>query len=903
MQKRINSFLMALVMVLASVFSLFVFPVKAEAEGGPVLKVHYHRADEAYDGWDVWLWEQGKDGAGYAFSDEGGEMVATMDVTPGTMSIGFIVRTQDWTKDIDMDQFLDISEVVTGTVHVYVESGVEGYTKEYGDDVVIGIKLKTAKYDGAGSVLVTMTAELEDYETAFTVSGRAGEIGISEVTYKGDNVYMLTLSEELDGAKSYSVTYGDTAYNINMPIIYSTEEFENKYTYTGDDLGYTYTKEKTSFRVWAPTAEKMSIKRFESGTAAQNDLIEEVEMTPDVNGTWVCEVNGDLNGTYYTYAVTIDGKTSTVMDPYARSSGANGKRSMVLDLDSTDPEGWDKDTNPNADLGITDAIIYETHVRDFTVGPDNGITNQGKFLGVCETGTTTASGIKTGLDHIKELGVTHLHILPMYDFGSLDETTKANGVYNWGYDPQNYNIPEGTYSTDPYNGEVRVSEMKQMVKGLHDNGISVVMDVVYNHVFSAKDFCFNQLVPGYFSRITEEGSYSSGSGCGNDTATERSMVKKYIVDSVNYWADEYHIDGFRFDLVGLMDTDTINEIVTTVHETHPDVIFYGEGWSLTTLVTKDDVTLATQVNSEETPDFSYFNDTIRDGLKGSVFDTGAGFVSGASGFESKITRCFKGLDNWCINPTQTINYASCHDNNTLYDRLRLSRSDASDEEIIKMNNLAASVYILAEGTPFMQAGEEMLRTKTNSDGTYNSNSYNAGDDVNLIDWSSLEDPKYVAVFEYYKGLIAFRKAHGVLRLTTAEEVNSHITELTGLESHVVGFDVTGGVDGEPAEEMYILYNASEEEQNIALPEGNWNAYIDGEKAGNTALYSVEGTAKVAPVSALVLVREDASRVGKTTEITEETKESGSKSGPIAALIGCGAAVAGAGALALRKKKK
>lgn len=912
MKKRISALMLALVLAFTTVLAGLSFPVKAHAEGTTTLKVHYHRADGDYTDWDVWLWEEGKDGNGYAFADEDGEMVATMEVTPGTMSVGYIVRTSSWAKDIDADQFVDISEVASGTVHIYIESGVEGCTKEYGDDVVIGTKVKTAKYDGEGHILITMTAELDDPDTAFTVQGKDGEIAISGVSYEGDNVYMADLSEELVNSRSYTITYDGTVYSVNMPIVYSTEEFEAEYTYDGDDLGYTYSKDKTSFRVWAPTAESVSLKRYESGTDGLDDLIEEIPMTADVKGTWVCEVSGDLNGTYYMYAVTIDGTTSTATDPYARSTGLNGVRSMVLDLDSTDPEGWDDDTNPNAGLSINDAIIYEGQIRDLTVGDDNGIVNQGKFLGLAETGTTTSTGISTGLDHIKDLGITHLHLLPVYDFGSVEEQKKISGVYNWGYDPQNYNVPEGSYSTDPYNGEVRVSEMKQMVKSLHDNGISVVMDVVYNHVYNASNFCFNKIVPGYFSRISEEGTYSNGSGCGNDTATERSMVRKYIVDSVNYWADEYHIDGFRFDLVGLIDTETINEIIETVHETHPDVIFYGEGWTMTTVVTKDDVTLATQVNSAETPGFAYFNDTIRDGLKGSVFDTGAGFVSGAAGYESKIARCFLGADNWCSSPSQTINYASCHDNNTLYDRLRISRSDASDEDIVKMNNLAASIYMLSEGVPFMQAGEEILRTKTNDDGTYNSNSYNAGDKVNKIDWSSLDDEKYQNVYNYYKGLISFRKAHSVLRLSDAATVSEHVTELSGLGTHIVGFDITGGVEGETAEEMYVVYNANEEAYDLTLPEGNWNVYIDDTTAGTTALRSVEGTTQVAPLSALVLIKEDASLVGSDTTastetetsaqetVTEKSSNNGTKAAAASAI---GAACAIAAVTLVRRKKK
>jgi pullulanase len=867
MKKRIFAFAMACCMLFLAI-ACNQLPVYAD--GGTVLKLHYHREDGDYAPWRVWFWEEGKEGGDYYFEEEDGEMVATMEVTPGTTSVGFIIRTEDWAKDYDADQYIDISEVVSGTVDVYVESGTEGYTKEYAADIVTGTKLKNAKYNGDGTVSVTMTGELSgDLAEVFAVSGKDSEVAVSNVSYAGDFVYTVTLAEELNSTRSYSITYDGTAYEITMPNVYSTEEFENAYTYEGTDLGATWTKEKTSFRVWAPTADALVLNLYESGNSYKNDLIESIPMTADVNGTWVAEKEGDLNGTYYTYSVTIDGTTQEACDPYARTTGVNGKRAMVIDLDSTDPKGWEDDVNPHAGESINDAVIYEAHIRDLTVDGDSGIENAGKYLGLIETGTTTESGIATGLDHIRELGVTHLHILPMYDFGSVDETYTYANLYNWGYDPVNYNVPEGSYSTDPYNGEVRVSEVKQMVKGLHDNGISVVMDVVYNHVYSASDFCFNKLVPGYFSRVNSDGSYSNGSGCGNDTASERSMVKKYIVESVNYWADEYHIDGFRFDLVGLLDVDTINEIVETVHETHPDVIFYGEGWSLGTDVTKAGVTLATQTNSSKTPDFAYFNDTIRDALKGNVFDeTATGFVSGATGLETSISKCFLGNDTWCKSPSQTINYASCHDNNTLFDRLQLSRPDADFADLVKMNNLAAAIYLTAEGVPFMQAGEEMLRSKPNGDGTYNSNSYNAGDTVNAIDYSSLDDASYAAVFDYYKGLIAFRKAHAALRLSTAEDVAAHVTTLGNLDAQMVGYEITGGMDGESAEEIYLVFNANAEDKTITLPDGDWNVYINSEKAGTTPLETISGEATVGAVSALVLVKETGVTVSADASVTE-----------------------------------
>ncbi len=788
-----------------------------------------------------------------------------MDVPAGVASVGFIVRTEDWTKDVDADQFIDISEMVAGTVDIYVESGVEGFTKEYGADAVTGTKLRSAVYNGDKTITAAMTGEIDgDLQTAFSLRDKEGDVSITAVEAGGEFQYTLTLAAELDNSKSYFITFDKTELSVQMPIIYSTEEFENAYTYTGDDLGAVWTKESTVFRVWAPTADEVLLNLYESGTPNKDDRTEQISMTAAENGTWTAKKEGDLNGTYYTYTAVQDGVSQEVCDPYARTTGVNGKRAMVINLEETDPDGWDADKNPHAGEGINEAVIYELHMRDLSTDKSSGIKNVGKFLSLTEKGTKTEGGISTGLDHLTDLGITHLHLLPVYDFGSVDETYTYEKLYNWGYDPVNYNVPEGSYSTDPYNGEVRVGEMKQMVKSLHDSGISVVMDVVYNHVYSADDFSINKFVPGYFSRINADGTYSNGSGCGNDTASERSMVRKYIVDSVCYWVNEYHIDGFRFDLVGLLDTETVNEIVEAVHKEHPDVVFYGEGWSLETNVTKEGLKLATQKNSELTPGFAYFNDTIRDGLKGNVFNTGGtGFVSGAKNMEETISDCFLGNADWCSSPAQTVNYAACHDNMTLFDRLAVSRNDASPEELVRMNNLSAAVYMTAEGIPFIMSGEEMLRSKPKEDGTFDSNSFSSGDEINALKWSDLEDKQYQDVYQYYKGLIAFRKAHSSLRLSDAAEVEKTVKPVSGMPEHVVAFDIAASaVADETAEQIYLVFNADDKEQKIELPEGTWNVYINGEKAGTEVLETIsDKTVKVSPVSAMVLVREGAAASG------------------------------------------
>lgn len=898
MRQRIRALLMAIVMITMTIAGNFTDVMTVKAAEDLTLKLHYHRADENYDGWDVWLWEEGGDGNGYAFEKEDGEMVATKVITPGVSSVGFIVRTADWTKDINEDQFIDISEMVSGTVHIYVESGKKGYTKEYGEDAVTGTKLSNARYEEETQVItVQMTGKIDgDLKKAFSIIGTDVEAAITEVTEKEQFTYLISVESPLDLTKNYNILFEGNEYKIIMPNIYSTESFEEEYIYTGTDLGATWSSEKTSFRVWAPTAEAVKVNLYASGTEGTDDLLEEIPMQADVNGTWIAQKEGDATGVYYTYTVTINGEETEACDPYARTTGVNGKRAMIIDLASTNPQGWESDANPHAGENITDAVIYELHVRDLSSDESAGIQNVGKFLGVIETGATTESGIPTGLDHMKDLGITHLHLLPSYDYGSIDETKLEEAKFNWGYDPVNYNVPEGSYSTDPYHGEVRVKEMKQMVQGLHENGISVVMDVVYNHVYNASEFCFNKIVPGYFSRIDEEGKYSNGSGCGNDTASERAMVHKYIVDSVKYWAEEYHIDGFRFDLVGLIDTETINEIVAEVHKDYPDVIFYGEGWTMDTSVTKDGYRMATQLNSEETPDFAYFNDTLRDSLKGNVFENSqTGYVSGAEGLEETITQCFLGAADWCPSPSQTVNYASCHDNLTLMDRLSRSALNATREERIRMNNLSAAIYMTAQGIPFMQAGEEMLRTKLKGSGEFDENSYASPDSVNSLKWDTLNEEEYQNTYNYYKGLIAFRSAHPALRMMTAEDVAANITPIEGLEANVTAFEIKGGANGDSADGMFIIFNPNRTQTQVTLPEGVWDVYINGEKAGTEVLETItEGTATVVPISAMVLIKGEADA---------KTVVEPAKMAPFAIGVAAVAAVVAGVVAFMRKKKK
>ena len=830
------------------------------------IKLHYTRPDGMYTGWNAWMWTQTLGGRQYDLVKEGGEQIATV-VVDGytTTSVSFILRKGQWEEQELGERRIDVSTVASGTVHYYVTSDVEEGKLMLGDDVVRTNKLLAAEldYDSGKICVQTAMPAIDPDADAFLLTHCDGTVVPVSGVSGDDGHYELTLDRELGltNLHKYRLRFRGYDYTIKTNTVYASKRFAREFTYDGKDLGAQWTADATSFKVWAPTAEEVQVALYRGGTVGVDDRIETIPMTREKNGVWAVKVPGDRNGQYYTYLVKRSGQTVEAVDPYARTTGVNGGRGMVIDLASTDPHGWTKDTNPNPLRAYTDAVLYELHVRDFSIDESSGVSeaHRGKFLAFTESGTVTPGGMPTCLDYLKNLGITHLHLLPVYDYGSVDEARLDVPQFNWGYDPVNYNVPEGSYSTDPYHGEVRVKEMKQMVRALHDAGISVVMDVVYNHVFEAGSFCFNQIVPGYFSRAHADGSYSNGSGCGNDTASERAMVRKYIVDSIVYWKEQYHIDGFRFDLVGLLDATTINALVDAVHEKHPDVIFYGEGWTMETAVEPGNF-MATQPNAHHTPKFAYFSDTIRNLLAGDNGKT-VGFVSGLTGKEDLLFHCFTGDTWWCPNPTQTVNYVSCHDNYTLMDKLITSCKGASREELIRMNKLAAAIYMTAQGIPFIHAGEEFLREKLDESGKCVENSYNAPDFVNKIRWDRLASKETSQTIAYYQGLIELRKAHAALRLTTKADVAVNVT-YRWITNELVLFNIKGknSVKGEVSDGLVVIFNATKQAKTVDLyaagvPRGQWEIRVDGEKAGLKLLGTVvDGKVQVAPVSAMVLTK-------------------------------------------------
>lgn len=632
--------------------------------------------------------------------------------------------------------------------------------------------------------------------------------------------------------------------------------------YTGNDLGAVYSPKMTRFKVWAPEAESVKLNLYKQGEG--DNLIEQHVMKKSANGTYVFEKQGDCNGIYYTYTVVNHGEKQEAVDPCTKAAGVNGQRGMVINLAKTNPQGFELDGYRNPEH-ITDAIIYEGSVRDFTMDESSGVFHNGKFLGLTEANTTNHFGEATALDYISGLGVTHVQILPAFDFETVDEKNQK-AQYNWGYDPDNYNVPEGSYAVSPYDGAVRIQEMKQMVLALHSRGIGVIMDVVFNHTYRRDDSNLQKIVPDYYYRSDETG-YTDGSGCGNEVASDRPMVQKLIVDSLIYWAKEYHIDGFRFDLMGVLDIDTMNVIAERLKEIRPDIYLYGEGWnggpsSLT------EEKRAFKAGAKKMPGIGMFNDDIRDTIKGSVFyDDHLGFVNGGTHLENALRYGITGAvahpqvdydaygsKPWAKEPGQSINYVSCHDNYTLWDKLSVSCPEASEEKKKAMNRLCAAIVFTSQGVPFIQAGEEFLRSKPlPGKKGFAENSYNMPDAVNSIKWDNIHE--YPDMIAYYKGLMALRKAHPVFRMQSEAEMTQNLCFLSDTPENVVAYLLKGkGADDTP-ENILVIFNGNDEEILYNLPEGKWKILVDDKTAGADGKKIISEKADVEPLSALVLEKE------------------------------------------------
>jgi len=602
-------------------------------------------------------------------------------------------------------------------------------------------------------------------------------------------------------------------------------DFSSYPSYNPDDLGVFWSREKTVVKIWAPTAQVVELRLFKDGITGE--AYHKTNLQKMENGVWSTVLSGDYEGKYYTFKVNDGDWLEEVPGIYTRCVGVNGLRGMIYNPELTDPENWLEDKGPRL-AAFSDAVIYETHIRDFSISESSGIQNKGKYLGFTEANTTSPDSLKTGIDHLKELGITHVHLLPVSDFVTVDEE-KPFDKYNWGYDPQHFNALEGSYSTDPYNGTKRILEFKKLVKALHDNNIGVFLDVVYNHTYYAKESVFNQIVPGYFYRQKKDGSFSNASGCGNEIASERTMVRKYIIDSLKYWVKEFHIDGFRFDLMGIFDLKTMQEIRSELTKIDPGLFLYGEGWAADKSPLPESER-AVKRNISKLPGIACFNDDFRDAIRGNHGNKKSnGFVSGLVLKEEAVKFGITGavfhpqieygyIDSvpfaWATEPDQCINYVSCHDNYTLWDKLKQTLPKADNDTLKARMQLAGALVLTSQGVPFLHSGVEFCRTKGG-----NGNSYKSPDIVNQLDWDRKKE--YIDVFEYYRNLIQLRKNHPAFRISNAEQIRRDLDFCTHYKIGVVSYCINGKSVEDSWEKIILIFNGNTEEVTIPLPEGNY----------------------------------------------------------------------------------
>ncbi|WP_170311611.1 type I pullulanase [Vallitalea okinawensis] len=839
--------------------------------------IHYYRHDKKQMEWDLWVWMDGKDGAEYDFTNEDEDGYATVTITVPESNINIITRPGNWSSQ-EVTRIAEISE--GESVDVWI---IEGDEKVYYDksEIDISSKVESALMDSTSEITVYTTSDIGD-DVSFRLKDGDGAV-ISTTMFKNEERKVtLTLSnpEDIDVRELYTVESDHFGENyVTMRGILDDSQFY----YSGDDLGVTYKSTQSMFKVWAPTAKEVYVSLYDdvgiyddSGKVTDHTGGQENVMVHQDNGIWSVTIENDLAGKYYMYKVVFtDGKVNYAVDPYANAVSANGQRAAIIDMGQTNPSSFTSDYQPPI-VNPTDAVIYELQVRDFSINDNSGITNKGKYKAFTEVGTNY-NGISTGIDSLEELGVTHVHLLPVYDFATvnelkIDDSSSDDPKFNWGYDPQNYNVPEGSYSTNPEDPSNRIIEFKEMVQSLHDKDIGVVMDVVYNHTFNIEDSNFDKIVPGYYHRTDEKGTFTNGSGVGNEIASERPMVSKYIIDSVIYWAEEYGIDGFRFDLMKLIDINTVKQLENRLHnEVDPSIIIYGEPWSGGSTPLSGDLQIVKGTQKDN--NFAVFNDNLRGAIKGGSDDASKGFATGATGNESGIVTGVKGaIDDFTNSPTETINYVTAHDNLNLWDKViktqgleeqegfvdikdgELQGEDANsfnsveeavaaatphssiDEanvlsnETVKRSLLANGIIMTSQGIPFIHAGDEILRTKFGDH-----NSYRSPDAINMLRWE--DKAKYDEVFDYYEGLIDLRQAHPAFRMTDKDNVYSNINVFIQ-EDSVVAYALENYANNDIWKNIVVIYNGNEEDKIVTLPSNRtWYTVVNGERAGTEIINS------------------------------------------------------------------
>ncbi|AMR03051.1 type I pullulanase [Bacillus thuringiensis] len=835
--------LLTLIVMLSSVFSFQSVKAISNSKTTEII-IHYKEKLGNTKDWNLWLWGENANGTSYEFTgeDEFGKY-AKIKIEGDYNRVGFIVRTNEWEKD-GGDRWIE--NIKDGRAEVWILSGDE---KVYNSKPSSDLSIQKATIDSFHEITVTTNVPFNIKEKKIEIEG----IKIKNITpydiNSGDvtNKVKIITEQKIDLKQTYKVkieNLDDT--NTEIGKVIRSEEFDNLFYYGGNDLGNIYTPQYTKFRVWAPTASEAKLVTYKKWS---DKIGTEINMQKGEKGTWTAELKGNQKGLFYTYKVKIGDKWTEAVDPYARAASVNGDKGAVVDLEETNPKKWKANKKPKF-KNPEDAIIYELHVRDLSIQPESGIKQKGKYLGVTEKGTKGPEGVKTGLDHIKDLGVTHVQFLPIFDYASVNEETLNEPQYNWGYDPKNFNVPEGSYSTNPYEPIVRITELKQMVQTLHDNNLRVVMDVVYNHMYNAAESNFHKLVPGYYYRYNEDGTFANGTGVGNDTASERKMMRKFMIDSVTYWAKEYNLDGFRFDLMGIHDYETMNEIRKAVNQIDPSIILHGEGWDLNTPLAAE--LKANQKNAGKMKGIAHFNDNIRDGLKGSVFEEKEnGFINGKENMEDRIKKGITaGIDYDKNSSTyqdseQVLTYVEAHDNHTLWDKLELTNSDDSDEVRKQMHKLSSSILLTSQGIPFLHAGQEFMRTKYGDH-----NSYKSPDSINQMDW--LRRATFNNEVDYMKGLIELRKKYSAFRMTSADQIKTHVSFIDAPKN-----TVTYTIEGNKHEYFTVAHNANREAVEITLPfKGPWKVLVDGKQAGSKPLYVVhDNKIKIPALSSIVLKSE------------------------------------------------
>lgn len=884
LRKKLTAFLTAAGVIL----SIFTFTAPSQAAGTcptaqcASLKVHYKRTDaNSYSSWGLWLWalrgsglpetavtpfsNANKDANGFGYID------TLVPISDGVTELGLIPRLQSgWTKDMDQDRIVKLD--ANKSAEIWIQQGdAYIYTNS---TFTLPAEIWSANIESLRTIKVTLSKAESSMSTSTVTLTGTDAPGIASVTRINDlsngtsysnKQWLVTTDADIPLGSVMTVTHTHPTFPARtfgsrqaVPAgVFTSTAFKDLYTYNGDDLGSTYSAAKTDFRVWAPTASAVSLVTYSSATAAANTGTL-TPMTSDVKGTWVASLAGDQHGKVYMYRVTVGGNTEEAVDPYARSVTANGVRGVVIDLARTNPAGWATHTKPAFSGKLVDAIHYELHVRDASKDPSSGVSaaNRGKFLGLAELGTKVKVGkvtTPTGLSAIKDMGVTHVQLLPFYDYasGGLEE----NSTFNWGYDPEHFNAPEGQYSSDPTNPVARITELKTAIQAMHKNGLRVTMDVVYGHVASATEFSQQLIVPNYWFRRDAAGVLTNGSGCGNDVATERPMVRKFIVDSMKYWTREYKLDGFRIDQMGLWDVDTMNAVRAGVDTIDSTATILGEGWTMGPGIGQAQGVQSQLVNM---PGIGAFNDGIRNAVKGSSDGlSDGGYVNGNPNALNAVKAGIIGNTSaetiavpWLtLDAGQAVNYAEAHDNLSLFDKLWAVNGQSSRAAVAKQSRQIASLLFLAQGSPFIQAGQEFLRSK---DGEHNS--YNLSDAVNNLRWA--ERVNQATTVNYYKGLIALRKAHKAFRMSAPAQIKANLRFLSA-PNEVLAYTINGKAVGDSWKTIVVVSNPNAASKKVTLPAtGNWNVTVQGSTAGTKTLATLRNakTVTVAGNSTMVLYK-------------------------------------------------